>query len=297
MATGKCVNIGGGCSKALNKYVVEADKANFVCKECGKPLVSCEGPITDPDCKTVPTGTDTPAKNKSKKKLIIIAGALIVLGIGGTASCFFINRGAPMPESIRLSSNRQKLFEGDADTLKVTNTPINAPATYTWTSSDERIAKVDDNGIVTLTGEGQATILVTVVENPTAKDSCIYTVTSKEKEEYEDEIDKESISSMESEKGRQLEASEKKPLKQEPAGTSGLYLNGRIWEGPTANGKPHGIGVMKFTSNQVIDSRDPNKTMAHKGDYLTGAKYDNGKLIQGQLHRTDGTQKAIVIGQ
>lgn len=273
MATGKCVNIGGGCSKALNKYVVEADKANFVCKECGKPLVSCDGPITDPDGKTVPTGTDTPTPNRSKKKLIIIAGVLVVLGIGCAASFFFINGGDPMPESIRLSNSRQELFDGDTDTLKVTNTPIDAPATYTWTSSDEKIAKVNDNGVVILSGEGQATIVVTAVENPTAKDSCVYTVTSRKKEECEDEIiDK-------------------------PAGTSDLHLNGRIWGGPTANGKPHGIGVMKFTSSQIIDSRDPNRTMANKGDYLTGAKYDNGKLIQGQLHRTDGTQKAIVIGQ
>lgn len=29
MATGKCVNIGKPCSKALKKYVIEADKTNF----------------------------------------------------------------------------------------------------------------------------------------------------------------------------------------------------------------------------------------------------------------------------
>lgn len=355
MATGKCVNIGGGCSKALNKYVVEADKANFVCKECGKPLVSCDGQVTDPDCKSALTGTSTPTQggDKGKRNLIIGVGILAVLGMGGAAAYFLLNKEEiHMPESIQLSSTRQELLEGDIDTLKVTNTPIDYPATYTWTSSNEKVAKVDSNGVVTMTGEGQATILVTAVENAAAKDSCIYTVTESMDEGI---VDVESMTFMETEKDMQLKAGEEKQLNidcspgnanemvswesedtniatvgndgmvkavasgsttitavtdrtgtkasikvtvaKEQIATSGLHLSGRIWEGPTANGKPHGIGVMKFTSTQVIDSRDPNKTMANKGDYLTGAKYDNGKLVQGQLHRTDGTQKAIVIGQ
>lgn len=49
MATGKCVNIGKPCSKALKKYVIEADKTNFVCPECGGKLIACDGPVTDPD--------------------------------------------------------------------------------------------------------------------------------------------------------------------------------------------------------------------------------------------------------
>ena len=39
MATGKCVNIGKPCSKALKREVIEADKTNFVCPECGELLV------------------------------------------------------------------------------------------------------------------------------------------------------------------------------------------------------------------------------------------------------------------
>lgn len=210
MATGKCVNIGGGCSKALKKYVVEADKANFVCKECGKPLVSCDGPVTDPDCKAAPTGTAAPAQggDKNKRNLIIGVGILAVLGIGGAVGYFLLNKeDIPMPESIRLSSNRQELSEDEIDTLKVTTTPIDCPATYTWTSSDEKVAKVDANGVVTMTGEGQATVIVTAVENAAAKDSCVYTV----KGTFEI-INVESMTFMETEKDMQLKAGEEKQL-------------------------------------------------------------------------------------
>ena len=38
MATGKCVNI-MRCQKAKNKEIQDVDKANFVCTECGRPLI------------------------------------------------------------------------------------------------------------------------------------------------------------------------------------------------------------------------------------------------------------------
>lgn len=207
MATGKCVNIGGGCSKALNKYVVEADKTNFVCKECGKPLVLCDGQVTDPDCKSAPT---TPPQDggKNKRNLVIGVGILAVLGIGGAAAFLLNKEEIHIPESIRLSSTRQELLPGSTDTLKVTNTPIEARATYTWTSSNEKVAKVDTNGVVTMTGKGQATILATAVENAAAKDSCLYTVTGMD----EGMVDVASMTFMETEKDMQLKPGEEKQL-------------------------------------------------------------------------------------
>lgn len=323
------------CNKAKAGEKIELDELDdFICPECHSDLQEVK-PVKGPN-----------------RKLIGGAAVLVLLG-GGAAAYFALSPSQPELEGLSLNVSSQELLEGDIDTLKVTNTPVDVAATYIWTSSNEKVAKVDSNGVVTMTGEGQATILVTAVENAAAKDSCIYTVTESMDEGI---VDVESMTFMETEKDMQLKAGEEKQLnidcspgnanemvswesentniatvgndgmvkavasgsttitavtgrsgtkasikvtvtKEQTGGTSDLHLSGRIWEGPTVNGKPHGIGVMKFTSSQVIDSRDPNKTMANKGDYLTGAKYDNGKLVQGQLHRTDGTQKAIVIGQ
>lgn len=40
---GKCVNIGLPCSKALKKEIQEVDSLNFICPECGQPLVEVVG--------------------------------------------------------------------------------------------------------------------------------------------------------------------------------------------------------------------------------------------------------------
>lgn len=40
---GKCVNIGKPCSKALKKEIQEVDSLNFICPECGQPLVEVVG--------------------------------------------------------------------------------------------------------------------------------------------------------------------------------------------------------------------------------------------------------------
>lgn len=254
------------CNKAKAGEKIELDELDdFICPECHSDLREVQ-----------------PVKG-TNWKLIGGVAALVILG-GGAATYFALSPTQPELEGLSLSISAQELFKGDIDTLKVTTTPIDCPATYTWTSSDEKVAKVDANGVVTMTGEGEATVIVTAVENAAAKDSCVYTVKGII---INDSINVEDMTSMEAEKEIEKKANR----------SDGLHLNGKIWEGPIVNGKPHGIGVMKFTSSQVIDSRDPNKTMANKGDYLTGAKYENGKLIQGQLHRIDGTQKAIVIGQ
>lgn len=36
--TGVCINIGGKCSKALNRELQTVEATNFVCEECGKDL-------------------------------------------------------------------------------------------------------------------------------------------------------------------------------------------------------------------------------------------------------------------
>lgn len=87
MATGRCTNI-MRCSKAKNKEIQEADKANFVCTECGKPLMEvCGTPPGNNDDKkkgntqgriTPPT---TPPIGGKGKLYALIAAAVAVIAV------------------------------------------------------------------------------------------------------------------------------------------------------------------------------------------------------------------------
>lgn len=83
MAQGRCVNI-MRCSKAKNKEIQEADKSNFVCAECGKPLVEVTGGTGgNGHTTTVHGGTTGGGVNK---KVLYGAGAVILAAcIGGGA--------------------------------------------------------------------------------------------------------------------------------------------------------------------------------------------------------------------
>ena len=62
---------------------------------------------------------------------------------------------------------------GETTTLNATITPANAVETITWSSSDEDVATVDENGEVTAVGAGTATITATA---GSASDTCEVTV-------------------------------------------------------------------------------------------------------------------------
>lgn len=66
----------------------------------------------------------------------------------------------PNIESITLDKNNLELLEGSQDKLIATTTPDTAKVI--WTSSDESIATVDQNGNVTAIREGQAIITATI---------------------------------------------------------------------------------------------------------------------------------------
>ncbi|QGG53909.1 hypothetical protein GDS87_11160 [Lysinibacillus pakistanensis] len=71
-------------------------------------------------------------------------------------------QGSTELESITLDRNALELLEGSQDKLTATVTPDTAKVI--WTSSDESIATVDQNGKVTAIHEGQA-IITAKVEN------------------------------------------------------------------------------------------------------------------------------------
>lgn len=65
---------------------------------------------------------------------------------------------------------------GDTLELNATVYPINATnKAVTWSTSDDSVATVDENGVVTAVGEGEATITATTVEG-NKTDTCAITV-------------------------------------------------------------------------------------------------------------------------
>ena len=86
-----------------------------------------------------------------------------------------------------------------------------------------------------------------------------------------------------------------KQEKKQPATKGGTIDYGK-WSGAWKNGKPHGTGTMRYTKEHLIDSRDPQKRTAVKGDYIIG-EFANGKLVQGIWYDSANNVKgSIIIG-
>ena len=66
---------------------------------------------------------------------------------------------------VTLNKSELSLNKGETETLVATVLPSNASdKSVTWSSSDSNVATVDDNGLVTAVGSGNATITVTTVD-------------------------------------------------------------------------------------------------------------------------------------
>ena len=82
------------------------------------------------------------------------------------------NIGEPVPQSIKL--NRYEATVKTQSTLKLTASiePADADQSVTWTSSDENVAEVDQNGTVTAHRYGSVTITASSVSAPYLQASC-----------------------------------------------------------------------------------------------------------------------------
>lgn len=83
---------------------------------------------------------------------------------------------APTVESISLNQEAISMVVGDEETMTATVEPEGAADKVEWTSSDEDVVTVDENGKITAVGEGTATITATA-GGKTA--TCTVTVTAK----------------------------------------------------------------------------------------------------------------------
>lgn len=183
MAIGKCVNITKPCSKAINREQIEADKANFVCPECGKPLVE----IPQEGIKKGKKDEDDAKKINWKFIGIIVAAVLALAGAGFGAWSVW---GKTAISQIQLDKHQTSLVLGKDSTMQLAVTALDnkgaklkdADVVYEWTSSNESIVSVTETGELAALSEGTATVHVRLTET-NLTDSCQVEVTKPQPEE------------------------------------------------------------------------------------------------------------------
>lgn len=270
MATGRCVNI-MGCSKARNREEQEADLANFVCSECGKPLVEVRG-ANGP---TPPSGggggkTKGSTETRKHKIWIIIAAVLVVILGGGGGAYYYFNgnepknepKNEPTIEKIELNRSHISGSVGNEETLTVTNTPSDMKVTYLWKSTNENVITVQE-GVIKMVGEGEANVIVSAQEKQGVADTCSVSV----KFQSGPNIDN-------------------------PKPGNEIDLGYATYKGDLQNGKPHGNGTMTFKKRTVVPGAKDN-IEAQSGEYAHGA-WRNGEVNLVTLHQKNGNTVTIM---
>lgn len=258
MATGKCVNI-MRCQKAKNREIQDVDKANFVCEECGRPLVEVNQGPTPPK----PNGgrTTTPPASSTPWVLIIgIIVAVALLGGGGyyayTTGLF--SSGVDEEESAGenpaawisiMEGENISMKQGETKLLSLDCDPGDANDGVTWTTSNEDIVAVSNNGELTARSSGKA--IVTVTTNVFKKTDEIQVVVK--------------------------------------GGTNPppVELDYGKYTGESKNGRPHGQGRLVYTKEHIINKHDVKKRKAQPGEYIQG-QFVNGEITIGKHFDASG---------
>ena len=258
MATGKCVNIMKKCPKALSKEIQEADKANFVCEICGKPLVEVNQSNTPTTPKPGGSITTTTTSPTPWILIISIVAAVALLGGGGyyayTKGLFGGGEDTEDPEKIPaiwisiMEGDKITLKQGESKHLSLDCDPGNANDGVIWTSNNEGVVTVSGNGDLMAVAPGKAN--VTVTTNVYKKTDDIQVVV----------------------KG---------------STTPPSWPSYGKYEGERKNGKAHGIGRLEFTQEHIINSHDIQRRKAKPGEYIQG-QFVNGEITIGKHFDANG---------
>lgn len=258
MATGKCVNIMKKCPKALSKEIQEADKANFVCEICGKPLVEVNQSNTPTTPKPGGSRTTTTTSPTPWILIISIVAAVALLGGGGyyayTKGLFGGGEDTEDPEKIPaiwisiMEGDKITLKQGESKHLSLDCDPGNANDGVIWTSNNESVVTVSGNGDLMAVAPGKAN--VTVTTNVYKKTDDIQVVV----------------------KG---------------STTPPSWPSYGKYEGEQKNGKAHGIGRLEFTQEHIINSHDIQRRKAKPGEYIQG-QFVNGEITIGKHFDANG---------
>ena len=256
------------------------------------------------------------AKPKNKKSSILLI-VLLILGVTGFIVIknykdihHFINcrvlDNCPI-DSLML--NKTALVfeeEGATEQLIFTVQPINGKVkTINWHSSNDSVAIVDSVGFVTAVASGSA--IITVLINNEHSATCQVTVEIVMVDT--DTIPSETILPIETNTTVPEDATKQavnQPVKLEKSNsttqsnsskTSGtISVSGGTYTGELKDGKPHGMGTIRYNSYTLIDSRDVKERHAEAGQSITG-QFKDGRLLQGKLYDKNGNQiDTIIIG-
>lgn len=266
LVKGICKNF-GECDMADNKVEQEAEKSNFICEECGKPLHPVEGGGNSGN------GGGKGPKGPNKKLIALIAGGILgIAAIGGgialtrsgdndnggvndNDSTTFRKPGNPQ-FTLNLNQAKTTLKVGETDTLTATITPEGTSPIYIWKASKDGSLDVRD-GIVKAVKEGVGKIRVqAIVGKDTLSTICKYIV--------------------EQEEG---------PVPTPPNPSYGRYNGDR-----NSQGLPHGFGDLIFTKRKLV----MGDTYAEPDYKIRNGRYKNGKLQSGTLYDADGNKVCFI---
>lgn len=263
MATGKCVNI-MRCSKAKNREIQDVDKANFVCTECGRPLVEVNQGPTPPK----PSGGRRTTPPASSTPWVLIIGVIVAVALLGggvyyayTTGLFSNGADKEEPEgenpaawiSIKEGENIS-MKQGETKLLSLDCDPGDANDGVTWTTSNKDIVAVSNNGELTALSSGKA--IVTVTTNVYKKTDEIQVV---------------------------VKGGTTAPVN----GTGTLNLPYGKYTGEIKNGKPHGVGTLIYTKERIINSHDVKNRKAQSGESVQG-QFVNGEITIGRHFDANG---------
>lgn len=272
---------GTPCPKCESKEVQKVRGGqDFVCEECKEPL------------RMVP-----PPKEGPNTKLIggIIAAVVVLGGVG--AGIYFsggekedTTTGGPdieVVDEVKKSADEDgmeveevnvtsmsfmetakdmKLKKNDTKQLNIDCTPGNANESITWTSGNEGVATVSQEGIVTAIAAGKVTI--TAVADRSQTKAEIEVVVSGGGDSGVDD-----------------------------GGAGGIVtkdLGYAVYKGRMKNGLMNDEnGVLTFKTTHIIEPRDVKKREAKAGEKVIGI-FEDGHLTTGTWYKSDGNKEVII---
>lgn len=273
---GVCKNF-ENCTLADNNEIQEVDSSEFRCTGCGKELHE----IIDEGHRPFP-----------QKLIFIIVAAIILIG-GGIWAYFGLNKDHPkVEESVSLSLNKEEisLYVGESDTLKATvsTQPSDAKVSVSFTSDNPKVVSLGNDGAIKAISQGETYITVIArMESGIADTIQVKVVTY--------EVNYEPNPIPKPKETNDNNTGEEKAKKQ---GICKIPFDWFIYEGPCENGKPaDGMwGKMRVTRKHTIDLKDGRggTLEVNCDDVIVNPQFRGGKwMLQGELHRTDGTRRVL----
>ena len=265
-----------------------------------------------------PKKSEEPKKSKKNNLQLILILVAIALLIGGWQIYQNWNTLFGKPKEITLDKT-SLLFENIniSEQLTATILPEDIPGRnkkLSWHSNDTLVATVSESGVVTAIAYGNAIIIVSAING--LSDSCFISVNDTTTLLSDTLIlvnDTVPVAAVETitkvdEKATPVKEGVKEPAKPQQSQTTStttskpvkrsgtLSVTGGTYTGELKDGKPDGMGTLRYNSRTLISSSDPKKRYAEAGQYIVG-QFRDGGLLQGKLFDSNNNHiETIIIG-